>query len=180
MGALKQKAIRDGFFDEPEFVDEYGSPPTEQEKKEAYEYAEAVRALPTIADKKDLVKKSLKDQILSGYMNPLEFYRQAKVIADVIEDLKKDPEIFDAAYSERLKYGKEKPSINGSIVDVSTRTTYDYASCGDPVYDELKEKIKDREKFLKALPETGTVDPETGVFIKAPIAKESQFFTVKI
>lgn len=154
--------------------------PTPDEEQQAYEYFEAARALPTIADKKDLVFTSIKDQIMQGYLNPLEFYRQAKAVGDVIEALKKDPDIFDCAFTERAKYGKEKPVINGSTVDTSQRTTYDYASCGDPTYDRLKEELKAREKFLQSLPEKGTVDPETGVFINAPVQKISTFITVKL
>lgn len=154
--------------------------PTEEEQKEAYEYFEAAKAFPTIAEKKDLVKQSIKDQILSGYLNPLEFYRQAKIIGDVMEDLKKDRDIFDCVQTEILKYGKEKPTVNGAVVTMSSRTTPDYSSCGDPVYNELKEKIKAREQFLKALPPEGTVDPNTGLLIMPPVTKESQFITVKI
>jgi hypothetical protein len=136
--------------------------------------------MPTSVFQKELFRQSVKNRILGGTLNPLEFYRQAKLITDCIDDLKKDSDIFDCAYSERLKYGKEKPTVNGSIVDISSRTTYDYGSCGDPVYDQLKEKIKSREQFLKSLPPEGTVDPESGLFIKPPVTKESQFFTVKI
>jgi predicted DNA-binding protein YlxM (UPF0122 family) len=154
--------------------------PTDQERQEGHDYYEACLSLSTMAEKKELVYKSVKDQIVSGYLNPLEFYRQAKVIGDVIEALKKDPDIFDCAWTEREKYGKEKPTINGATVDTSQRTTYDYASCGDPVYDKLKEDLKAREKFLQALPNTGTVDPETGLLIKAPVQKISTFITVKL
>jgi hypothetical protein len=154
--------------------------PTPDEDQQAYEYFDACRSLPTIAEKKDLVYKSVKDQIVSGYLNPLEFYRQAKIVGDVIEALKKDPDIFDCAFTERAKYGKEKPVINGSTVDTSQRTTYDYGSCCDPVYDKLKEDLKAREKFLQSLPSTGTVDPDTGLLIQAPVQKISTFITVKL
>jgi hypothetical protein len=154
--------------------------PTEQEHQEAYEYFEAAKAFPTIAEKKELVYKSIKDQILSGYLNPLEFYRQAKVIIDTVEALKKDPDVFDCAWTEREKYGKEKPKVNGAVIDNGQRTTYDYASCDDPVYNELKEKLKAREKFLQNIPAAGTVDPETGLLIKAPVQKVSTFITVKL
>jgi predicted DNA-binding protein YlxM (UPF0122 family) len=154
--------------------------PTDQERQEGHDYYEASMSMPTMAEKKELVFKSVKDQIMSGYLNPLEFYRQAKIVIDTVEALKKDPDIFDCAFTERAKYGKEKPVVNGSTVDTSQRTTYDYASCEDSVYEELKEKLKAREKFLQSLPAAGTVDPETGAFIKAPVQKISTFITVKI
>lgn len=154
--------------------------PTGQERQQSEDYFEACSAFPTIAEKKDLVYKSIKDQIVTGYMNPLEFYRQAKIIIDVVEALKKDPDIFDCAWTERDKYGKEKPKINGAVIDKGQRTTYDYASCEDPTYNELKTLLKDREKFLQSLPASGTVDPETGLLIKAPVQNISTFITVKI
>lgn len=150
------------------------------DKEQAYNLGAMEPRLPATVSDISYLKSSIKQSILNGEKNPLEFYVQAKLLTDLVDDLKKDADIFDCAYSERLKYGKEKPNVNGSVIDISSRTTYDYASCGDPVYDELKDKIKAREQFLKALPPEGTVDPESGVFIKPPVTKESQFFTVKI
>jgi hypothetical protein len=157
--------------------------PTEQEHREAHEYFEAAMSFPTMAEKKDLVFKSIKDQILNGNLNPLEFYRQAKVIIDTVEALKKDPDVFDCAWTEREKYGKEKPKVNGSVIDTGQRTTYDYESTGDPVYMRLKEELKQREAFLKAVKEEMTiVDTESGdtITIKPPVQKVSTFITVKI
>lgn len=154
--------------------------PTEQEQQEAFELFEAAKALPTLAEKRDLFRQSVRDQILNGYMNPLEFYRQAKIVADVIDELKKDPDILDCAQTERLKFGKEKPVVNGAVVDTGSKTTYDYESTGDPVYQELKKKLKDREAFLKAIPAGGIIDPETGQLLMPPVQKISNFITVKV
>jgi hypothetical protein len=159
------------------------SEPTPEETQEAYEYFEAAKTFPTIAEKKDLVYKSIKDQIMQGYLNPLEFYRQAKIIIDTVEALKKDPDVFDCAWTEREKYGKEKPVINGSTIDNGQRITYDYESTGDPVYIRLKEELKQREAFLKAVKEEMTiVDTETGdtITIKPAVQRVSTFITVKI
>lgn len=136
--------------------------------------------LPSTPEKKAVAVARIKNEILEGRLNPLDFYRQAKLFGDMIEELKKDADIFDCAYSERLKYGKQKPTINGSIVDLGSRTTYDYDSCGDPTWKELKEKLKAREQFLKNIPSGGVADPETGLLIEPPTAKVSEFFVVKI
>lgn len=164
-------------------------------KQQFEEYAEAHKydfltpeqpelVLPDTVLQKEQFRSTLKNKIVNGEVNPLEFYRQAKLFTDLIEDLKKDADIFDCAQTERLKYGKEKPVINGSVVDISSRSTPDYNSCNDPVYDELKEKIKAREQFLKAIPKEGLIvtDPETGETktIFPPVFKETTFVTVKI
>lgn len=157
--------------------------PTEQEQQEAFEYFDAAKTLPTIAEKKDVVKGAIKDQILSGYLNPLEFYRQAKIVADVVEELKKDPDIFDAAWTEREKYGKGKAVINGATIDCQQRTTHNYKLCNDPEYNRLYQALKDREAFLKSLKEPITiVDTQTGetATIQPPTITISNFFTVKI
>jgi hypothetical protein len=139
-----------------------------------------VSGLPGTITQISLYKQSVKESILEGHLNPLDFYRRAKLIIDAIESLKKDQDIFDCAEQERAKYGKEKPNVNGSVVDISSRTTYDYESCEDPVYQELKEKLKAREAFLKNIPAGGVADPETGQIIQPPVQKISQFVTVKI
>lgn len=154
--------------------------PTDQEMQEAQDYFEATKSLVTVAEKKDVFKLAIKEQILNGYLNPLEFYRQAKIAAECIEELKKDPDVFDCAMEEINKYGKEKPNVKGAIVSASHRSNYNYESTGDPIWKELKQKLQEREKFLKAIPSAGTVDPDTGVLIMPPTVTETQFITVKI
>lgn len=125
-------------------------------------------------------KQSMKESILSGQTNPLEFYATAKLLTDAIDEVKKDNEVMDCAFDEVAKYGKEKAVINGSVIAQGSRTIFDYTSCGDSVYNELKEKLKAREMFLKGLPPEGAVNPDTGEFIKAPKTSTSNFITVKI
>jgi hypothetical protein len=117
---------------------------------------------------------------MEGTINPLEFYRRAKLIEQCIDELKKDADVFDCATTERAKWGKEKPVVNGAVVDTGSRTTYDYESCNDSVYNKLKEDLKAREAYLKALPSQGAVDPDTGELIMPPVKKISEFITVKI
>lgn len=152
---------------------------TDFETGESYEVTQPLPLL-TSVEGKEAARIAIREKVLNGEINPLEVYRQAKLMELLIEEIKKDPDILDAAQSERDKYGKEKPKINGAVVDNGSKTTYDYASCGDPVYDKLKEDIKAREAFLKAIPAGGTVDPETGLLIQPPVQKISNFITVKI
>lgn len=140
--------------------------------------------LPVSQIQKQSFKADIKNQIMEGTLNPLEFYRRAKLIDECIEELKKDPEVFEYAVSERAKWGKEKPVVNGSVVDTGSKTTYDYKACGDAVWESLKEQLQAREKFLKTIPREGLIvtDPNTGetVTIYPPAEKVSEFITVKI
>ncbi len=159
-----------------EFVDT----PTDEDQKEAYEYYEVTKAFSTLKEKGDILKQSIKEQILSGYLNPLEFYRQAKLISDCIEELKKDAEILECANTEIRKYPKGKADINGSTIKLVSRDTPDYDSCCDPVYEELKEKMEARKKFLKNIPSTGAADPETGQILYPPVLKNIEYIQVEL
>lgn len=136
--------------------------------------------LPVSIEQKELFKATLKDRILDGEMNPMEFYRFAKIATDALDELKKDNEVFDCVMDEIAKYGKEKPVVNGAVITQGSRSTPNYDACNDPVYNELKEQLKAREKFLKGLPPEGTVDPNTGVFINPPTFSTSSYITVKL
>jgi hypothetical protein len=139
-----------------------------------------VPILLTSVEQKEAFRLQVRERILNGDLNPLQFYVSAKLVTDAIEDLKKDPDVYDCVSTEIAKYGKEKPTVNGSIVTSSQRSTPDYESCGDTVYNELKQKLKDREQFLKNLPPEGTVNPDTGELIKPPVFKYTTYITVKI
>ncbi len=121
-------------------------------------------------------QKALAEQLIAyindGEINPLEAVVKVKSISEVINAVLKDQSVVDQVITELEKYGKaEKPGYNGAIVEArETGVKYDYSICGDIVWnelnsqlDELKEAIKVREKYLKAIksrkPE---IDPETG------------------
>lgn len=137
-------------------------------------------SLPTNIEQKESLKLSLREAVLNGEVNPLDFYRIAKLISDVIDELKADPDIFDCAWQERNKYGKAKAIVNGAVVEIAQRSTPDYRSCNDSAYNKLKEQLSAREKFLKNIPAQGAVDPETGELIMPPVMRVTSYVTVKI
>lgn len=136
--------------------------------------------LPTSIEQREQLKHSLRDAVLNGEVNVLDFYRIAKLVTDVMDELKKDPDIFDCAWQERNKYGKEKAIVNGAVIDVAQKSTPDYRSCNDSTYNRLREELSAREKFLKAIPSQGTVDPESGELIMPPVMKVTGYVTVKL
>jgi len=102
-----------------------------------------------------------------------------KAMEETIKQLRSDEEIRSFVLSEAEKYGKsfEWRGAKMSIREVGVK--YDYAASGDSEWalldaqvKELSEKKKAREKFLQAIPITGTVSPETGEMIYPP-AKSS-------
>ena len=115
---------------------------------------------------------------LSGNNDPVEIEIILKAMEETITLIRKDERFKSALYSELSKYGKEAFQKNGVKVAIRKgRTFYDYSYCNDSVWDglkdkqdDLKEKIKTRENFLKSIDTTETlpVNPETGEEIHAP------------
>ena len=142
---------------------------------------EQIKALSTIADAPityveigNLIHY-MKQELLSGEYNPLDVELKLKAMEETIKQLRSDEEIRAFVLSEAEKYGKsfEWRGAKMSIREVGVK--YDYASSGDSEWalldaqiKELSEKKKAREKFLQAIPDMGTVNPETGEAIYRP------------
>ena len=118
---------------------------------------------------------AMKSEILSGEYNPLDVELKLKAMEETIKQLRSDEDIRQFVLAEANKYGKsfEWRGAKMSIREVGVK--YDYASTGDSEWalldaeiKELTEKKKAREKFLQAMPVTGTVSPETGEMIYPP------------
>lgn len=116
----------------------------------------------------DIMKKSLAD----GETNPIEAVVKAKSMYEVLSSFLKDDDVKELVVNECEKYGKgETPSFAGAKVQVKeTGVKWDYTDCGDPVYDslsiqmeELKQRMKQRESYLKTITERKTeIDEATG------------------
>ena len=117
----------------------------------------------------------MKVELLSGDYNPLDVELQLKAMEETIKQLRSDEDIRQFVLSEAEKHGKsfEWRGAKMSVREVGVK--YDYASSGDSEWalldaeiKELTEKKKAREKFLQAIPDMGTVNPETGETIYRP------------
>ena len=106
-----------------------------------------------------------------GETDPLEMYVRVKFMADTLAACLKDPRMQDAVIAEREKYGRtEKVTKNGAEIVTASRTTRDFATCQDAVWNRLTEQyktigqnIKEREKMLGAIKEQlCVVDELTG------------------
>lgn len=116
----------------------------------------------------DIMKKSL----VEGETNPIEAVVKAKSLYEVLSLFLKDDDVKELVVNECSKYGKgETPSFAGAKVQVKeTGVKWDYTDCGDPVYDslvlqmeELKQRMKEREAYLKTITARKTeVDEDTG------------------
>jgi hypothetical protein len=123
------------------------------------------------------------EAIDAGELNPLDIHYQVKAMEDFIKVLTGNTRYKDYVLTEGMKHGKSF-EFNGSKMEIKeTGVKYDYSKCGDPTWDgletlasDIKEKQKEREKFLKSVPAEGVeiVSNETGEVIKVyPPSKSS-------
>lgn len=125
------------------------------------------------------------DQVLQsihkGEQNPLDIHLSRVKMEKILKGINDNPEIQEAVMREFEKYGQKNVEYKGALLQYQeSGVKYDYSGCGDSLMDSyinemesIKEKMKEREKFLKNIPATGVVDPETGAFIYPP-AKSSK------
>lgn len=122
------------------------------------------------------------NRVLAGEADPIKIHLQVKCMEEIIKEITTDPQYRDALLDESQKYGKSFERYNGkfSVKEVGTR--YDYSQCNDPKLQDLYNKrdaidaqIKNLEKFLKNLPESGIdiVTDDGEVYTVYPPAKTS-------
>lgn len=105
----------------------------------------------------DLDKSAIKDLAMSvvdeyqdGFKSPAEGLLLSKKLEELAIQIKEN--LKDPAASE-LKLGKgEKANVHGAVVtEQMTGVKYSFKDCADPIWNELNEKIKNREAFLKTI-----------------------------
>lgn len=123
------------------------------------------------------IKESAKELFLSGELDVLDAWRNMTAYAKAVEELKKDPEVRDAALRELEKYGKST-DIYGCKMEVKeVGVKYDYSECGDneliDLYsdrDAINDQIKERESILRAIkPGFSFMAVVTGQEFRAPV-----------
>jgi len=114
-------------------------------------------------------------QVKGGNLNPLTLKAQLKFIEKTIAEV--DKGIKDEFMNEAAKYGKSFEYNGWKIEAMESGTTYDYSS--DAEWCTLKEKIKERETFLKSLKAPlEVVNTDTGetTTIVPPIKKSTSTY----
>lgn len=118
------------------------------------------------------ISRNYINDILEGNVNPLEAMTVVAALENFVKAVRGNVLVKDAVREELEKYGTKSVDFKGAkftMKEVGTR--YDFSSCGDPKWSDLKFRIdeltadlKEREKLLKALPDGGMmeVDQKTG------------------
>lgn len=116
------------------------------------------------------------NEMEEGNIDPLQFHVQIKNMEAVLSMFTDSKSIHAPKYksivlSEASKHGKKFTLHNAEFQEKETGVQYDYAVCNDPIIVDLqmqmtalKERIKERETFLKSIPVSGvlSVNEETG------------------
>lgn len=119
--------------------------------------------------------KSLANQTVLNILevgNPLLIAEAISAMEAFVKEVKDNPEFKSYVRDEVEKYTKGFTSPSGAKIELAeVGTKYDYSQCGDVEWEmmdaemkSLKEKISEREKFLKNLPGAGIeqLNKETG------------------
>lgn len=129
--------------------------------------------------------------LLDGMIDPIEFITKVKGLAAALSEVEKNKSVKDIVLKEIEKHGKTASWNGATLVIKETGVRYDFSQCNDPIYlgliskkQELDAQIKDREAFLKTIPDNTTfLDEETGEYYKlhpaARTASESFSITFK-
>jgi hypothetical protein len=116
------------------------------------------------------------ETIENGQVAPLKIHLQIKAMEDIIEQLKANTTYRNALLAEAELHGKKFEYMNAEIAIREVGTKYDYTTSQDEYLIELMEQkngidknIKERQKFLQNVPESGIVDPLHGNMLYRPV-----------
>lgn len=111
-------------------------------------------------------------QATEGYRSPLDMLIALKNMEDILKAITSDDRFKQAVIDEAQKYGGKLEMHNATVQLREAGVKWDYSKTEDQTYhnmvlqmEELKTKMKAREKFLQTIPEGGIADPETGAMI---------------
>ncbi len=139
--------------------------------------------MPATKEESKEFARQIKDIILSGEVDPLDFAIHLKAIENFIEALKKDNHVKEAILDEAEKHGEKTfTKLNAKITICEAGVKYSYEDDKHDVLTARKKKIdleiKAREAYLKQLKEP-EIDKKTGE-IKAIPANKTSTTIVKI
>ena len=137
-----------------------------------------------------ILTNQLKENLLSGEMDVIDFISKVEVLKNSLEELKKDSDVRDCILREVETYGKYGAERKGvKVCQAEVGVKYDFENCNDRIIEELliqqeeiKNKIKERTDFLKNIPDGGIteLDEETGEYRRIVKPAKSSTTTFKI
>jgi len=118
-----------------------------------------LKVMPETKTEVELFGKSLINSIQWGEINPLELDGRLKALEELIDMVRKSPEMTEGLITEALKYNSKSFSdgkYSYQIKEVGVK--YDFSCCDDDKLidlrirlERLSNEIKSREMFLKSI-----------------------------
>ena len=101
-------------------------------------------------------------RIEDGQADPIKVKLQAKKMEELTKAIQDNPRFRDLLHDEAAKHGRTFEAYEAKFELRSLPAKYDYTGCNDAEWqrlttsiEELTQRRKDREAFLKALPASG-------------------------
>jgi hypothetical protein len=128
------------------------------------------------------------DQLEAGHSNTLDVALKIKFMEELIEKIKDRLRSMVVDELDKYQKGEECVRYNASFKAKESGVRYDFHPCNDPKWsgltqsiNELTEKRKERELFLKSIKEKTTfVDDETGEIVNIFPARKLSTTTYEI
>jgi len=114
---------------------------------------------------------------LSGEVDPLEIEIYLKCLENTIGFVREDVRYKECINDEIDKHPEKTFDYRGVVITKCHKPIYDYSK--DSIHEKLKESLKERKAFLRAIPESGVADPETGEMTYRPPKKVSDYITIE-
>lgn len=121
-----------------------------------------LRLFETSKDERGEFVHQLIEKLDNGEADPLETHLQVKCMEDVVKQVTSNEKYKEFILEAAKKEGKSFMHHNAKFEIKEVGTKYDFESCNDQEYneltkefDDLKEKIKQRETFLKTIAPKG-------------------------
>ena len=116
----------------------------------------------TSKEQRQTFVNDLVNRIETGTVDPVKIHLQIKSMEEIVKSITSNDRYKDLLLDESNKYGKSFEKYNGKFSIKEVGVKYDYSKCGDLELDELQknqdelsDKIKKRQEFLKTIPTSG-------------------------
>jgi hypothetical protein len=141
--------------------------------------------LPETKQQIETFAHSLEQGLNNGQIIASDLLRFQKAMEKVFEKIK--PTLIENALNEISQYEKNTVIKGSEFSIVEAGVKYDYSNCNDPVYNEhfqtlenAKERLKERETFLKCIKEPMHFITEDGEAITLYPPKKTSSTTLKV
>jgi len=142
--------------------------------------------LPTTQKEIEVYVDMVKNDILSGYIQPEASAIVLKAYEEIIKTLRSDYEIKEYIQNACDLHPEKSFSYQDAKFTKTERSLFDFKACEDHEWlqlqmklNKIKGEIKVREEWLKTLKEP-TPDPETGEIINNPVCEKTSIVSISL